>query len=98
MTTETTIAGTILNQLGGSKFITMTGAKSFLNLGDGLQFRIPTSKGINSVRITLKHDLYQVSFHKIKGLEFDTVEAHFGVYVDNLRDLFTRVTGLVTSL
>lgn len=95
MTTETTIAGTILNQLGGRRFVAMTGAHSILNLGNGLQVKFKGSKRANTVRIELDaNDLYTVRFYKIKGLdcvEIDSVEL---VHAFDLQRLFTRVTGL----
>lgn len=95
MTTETTIAGTILNQLGGRRFVAMTGAHSILNLGNGLQVKFKGSKRANTVRIELDaNDLYTVTFYKIKGLdcvEIDSVEL---VHAFDLQRLFTRVTGL----
>ena len=35
-----TIAQTILTQLGGNRFLAMTGAKDLVNTGKGLQFAI----------------------------------------------------------
>lgn len=45
------IAKTILSQLGGNRFITMTSAKHFVGLTEpGLQFDLPTDTGaINKV-------------------------------------------------
>lgn len=37
---STTIAQTILTQLGGNRFLAMTGAKQLVDLGNGLQFAI----------------------------------------------------------
>ncbi|EIP9270516.1 hypothetical protein LT886_002400, partial [Salmonella enterica] len=51
------IAVEILNQLGGNKFIAMTGAKNFVWLEKGgLIFKLPSNfarNGINLVRIKL---------------------------------------------
>ena len=66
------IAKTILQQLGGNKFIAMTGASKFQAHGGGpgerpaLAFRIPTRKGINAVKVTLTPgDVYTVEFLKV---------------------------------
>ncbi|PSV31576.1 hypothetical protein C9J44_19790 [Photobacterium sp. GB-27] len=68
------IAKTILSQLGGNRFITMTGAKHFVGLTEpGLQFDLPTDTGaINKVtrlRVILdSSDTYTViSFRKKRG-------------------------------
>ena len=38
---STTIAQTILAQLGGNRFLAMTGARLLCDLGDGLAFNLP---------------------------------------------------------
>ena len=62
--TDMTIAKTILQQLGGNKFVVMTGAKSLCGGENYLSFRIPgtmTRDRINYVKITLNSmDLYDV--------------------------------------
>ena len=68
MTNNQEIATTILNQLGGGQFRLMTGAKSFLAIERGLQFRLPSNfakSGINCIRVTLNvSDLYDMEFGK----------------------------------
>lgn len=94
------IAQTILQQLGGNRFITMTGAKSFVNGHSYLQFRIPrnASKG-NVVVIALnKNDLYDVSFKRIRNYQVETMLERNDVSVEQLREMFENVTGLKTSL
>lgn len=99
MTTETTIAGTILNQLGGRQFIQMTGAHGILNLGNGLQVKFKGSRDANCVRVVLDaDDTYTVTFYKGAGLNIKQVAEFDGVYDSNLRPLFERKTGLSTSL
>jgi hypothetical protein len=93
------VSSIILSQLGGNRFLAMTGAKSLVAGESMLQFSIPKSKGINKVRISLnEHDLYNVSFYNIKGIDCDVVEAHFGIDCEGLVSLFERSTGLYTSL
>ena len=98
----TTVATTILEQLGGGKFRAMTGAKDFTTDGQNLGFRLPArfaAKGITHVRITLTPaDLYRVEFFKIRGVNVTTVSDFDGIYAETLRELFTRETGLDTSL
>ena len=101
------IAQTILAQLGGNRFIAMTGASSFSswhaidNIRGGLTFRIPRNNSIRatSVRIYLMDsDTYRVQFCTMKDYEFIIIATREDVYADNLRTIFEEVTGLYTSL
>lgn len=91
------VATTILNQLGGNRFIAMTGSKKFVSIENGLQFRIPGK--VNSCRIVLDDsDTYTVEFFKIRGVNVKSVYELSGVYADMLQSIFTSQTGLDTSL
>ena len=96
------VANTILQQLGGGRFIAMTGAKNFVGSDDSLQFALPGgtfSNGINRVRVTLTPaDDYRVTAMRVRGTKFAVVDSSEGIYCDNLRDVFERMTGLRTSL
>jgi hypothetical protein len=96
------VAQTILAQLGGSHFISMTGARHFVADGDTLRFQVPSNLAedvVNCVSITLNgNDLYDVRFGRVLGITFDLVAEHSDVYCDNLREIFTSETGLDTSL
>ncbi len=96
------IAGTILNQLGGNKFVAMTGAYHMSAMTEGgLTLKFRGSRKANAVSIVLTPmDLYEVKFMKInfKSYEIDNVHLAVGVYGDQLASLFTRVTGLDTHL
>jgi len=105
------IARTILMQLGGKRFIAMTGASSFssgmFEAGPGLSFRLPTKSTkdrIMGVRIVLTPaDLYTVEFLRLgkdaEGLTaVEVVSKSEGVYCDMLADVFEEATGLYTSL
>jgi hypothetical protein len=96
------VAQTILSQLGGNKFSVMTGAKNFVSDGPALQFKLPTNfaaKKINFVRITLDpSDTYTMKFFNFRGLNLKEVESVSGVYNDQLKSIFTGVTGLDCSL
>lgn len=95
------IAQTILQQLGGSRFRLMTGAKNFIfgETGD-LSFQLPRSVSKwNGVRIELTPmDVYRVTFSKWTKLTVTETDVHESVYAEDLRGLFERVTGLATSL
>ena len=99
---DMTIAQTILNQLGGRRFIAMTGAKTFTASQNSLQFALPSyfaKNGINRVRVTLQpSDTYRVQFFKIRAVKVDTISEFDGIYADTLPKLFTEQTGLQTSL
>lgn len=93
------VAKTILQQLGGNKFIAMTGARNFLGSENSLSFRFPGHGKANYCRITLTPmDTYKVEFIRIRGRDITTVSEHNDVYCDALQELFTRVTGLDTHL
>ena len=95
-------ANTLLQQLGGGKFIAMTGAKNLMvdQKEKSLHMRIgKNSKGINHVKITLMpDDTYKMDFGRIRKLDYKVVRSVTGVYAEALRDVFTEVTGLYTSL
>jgi len=99
------IAQTILAQLGGRRFIAMTGAGNFIGGDNYLMFSLPTGfakEGINRIRITLDWtDTYIFEALKVfPGPEqkFDTIEKLDFVYADDLQEIFTRVTGLDTHI
>lgn len=94
------IAKTILNQLGAGRFVAMTGAKNFVAIENGLSFNIPSSKGINRVKIVLDvaQDLYNVEFAYYRALKYTVKKTHEGVYCDMLEKIFEQETGLYTRL
>jgi len=95
------IAKTILEQLGGNKFVAMTGAKNFVDCGDALSMRIGRNKtSSNYLKITLNSmDTYDMKFSRVspKGGERSVIEYN-GVFNDMLDDMFTAHTGMHTSL
>lgn len=96
------VAQTILAQLGGRRFVLMTGAKNLLGAASSLSFRLPAnfaSDGINYVRVTLNGlDTYDVEFLRLHGVKSAVKAYEAGIYAEDLRRVFTRVTGLDTSL
>ena len=94
------IAKTILQQLGGNKFIAMTGAKNLGFTNNGLQMKIGrNSKGITHVIISLKStDTYDVEFIKMRGVNRKVVKKLKGVYADQLGTMFKNYTGMNVSL
>lgn len=102
-TPDLTVAQTILAQLG-SHFRLVTGAKDFVGSANALTFRLPgaggfTKFGINKVQIRLNvFDTYDIDFYRVRKHVSTHIAYKEGVYADRLRDVFTDVTGLRTSL
>ena len=107
-----TIANTILEQLGGNKFIAMTGAKNFVSDGNTLRMTLPKNRSkANRLYITLDaSDTYTMHFFKYTAGRLnkkafawspdkkEDIENISGVYADMLQDIFTSVTGMYTHL
>lgn len=100
------VANTILAQLGGNRFLAMTGAYSLTGSADALSMRIPQKRGgVFGVRVTLDaDDTYTLVALKSAGSitkgDFHTVESYkeSGLYHDMLQAAFTEATGLAVSL
>lgn len=98
------IADDIFRQLGGNRFVMMTGAKNIAGGRNHLQFKLPKAKdSINFVKITLNGwDTYDIEFGRtrmIKGeYTYKVVHSVEGIYNDQLQEIFTRYTGLYTKL
>lgn len=101
---DMTVAKTILGQLGGSRFVVMTGSRNFVGGKNYLQFRIGKNKtSCNTVTITLNSlDLYDVRFSrtaKSRGhLSNKTQKEYENIYAECLPSVFTEYTGLYTFL
>lgn len=101
----------ILEQLGGQKFIAMTGCKNFVGDKNMLRMTIPKNMSkANRLEITLVDDLYNMRFYKYSAprlnkktfqyVDEKVVEVAFfeGIFFDSLCDIFTQVTGMYTRL
>lgn len=100
---DLTIAKTILNQLGGQRFILMTGSKDFVGGNDYLQFKVGRNlNGISHVKIIYNYgkDLYTAIFMKWNGrkMEFKEVAKFEELYCEDLTERFVEQTGLLTRL
>lgn len=98
-----TVAKTILAQLGGNRFVAMTGASSFAYSENALTFRVGSnSKKIKAVRIELNgRDLYDMTFFKMGRFPNPgaiVVAEHADIFCEDLRDIFEAETDLLTSL
>jgi len=95
------IASTTLNQLGGNRFIAMTGAKGLsFGLDGTLRFKVGRNAlNVNHVQVSLNgKDLYDMKFIAIRGAKITTKKEYSDVYGDQLQNLFTEATGMYTSL
>ncbi len=114
MTDHMQVAKTILEQLGGQRFVAMTGAKNLVaghdnsNLGS-LTMKLPpcgfkrkiNGKAITHVKITLDFsDTYTVETLNVsaRSATGTTLEATSDVYCDTLQDQFLAMTGLLTRM
>jgi hypothetical protein len=90
-----TVAGSILEQLGGHRFQTMTGARDFIYGDRRLSFRLPSAKdGISQVTIAQDgSNTYTVTFARLRGLSSEIRK----VSIDTLRQVFYEATGLQCS-
>jgi hypothetical protein len=106
------VATTILDQLGGRKFIDMTGSKNFLADRDRLLMTLAKNRSkANRLEIRLNGlDLYDMRFFQYISFKFNVsnrstreekiedIKTYKNVYCHQLQELFTSVTGMYTSL
>ena len=93
------IASTILQQLGGANRLhAMTGAYNFVNVGNGLSFKIKNQKA-NYIKITLTSmDLYDVEVGRIRGNTYKVVAEGKGMYAEELKRFIEKSTGMYLTL
>ena len=99
-----TVAQTILSQIGGNRFIAMTGAHSFVSTDDSLTFQFPRKTPrfqIKYVKIILKgDDTYTIKFfqYNAKKFELNEILEVSGALFTDLKPIIERETGLALSL
>tara|TARA_B100001173_G_C15805950_1_gene469778 strand:+ start:11 stop:340 length:330 start_codon:yes stop_codon:yes gene_type:complete len=93
-------AAIILKQIGGNRFIAMTGAKGFTFSDKYMSFKIGrNSKGINFVRIGHNAmDTYDMEFGFVSVRGIKVKKKVKGVYADMLGTMFKKYTGMNVSL
>ena len=98
--TNKAVAIEILRQLGGNKFIAMTGAKNFTCTDNTFTCQIPMKKDrISHIKITLNTlDTYDIEFISIWGSKYTLISSFEGAYNDMLQDIVSDRTGLALSL
>lgn len=100
-------AKTILTQLGGGRFVAMTGAKNFVCAGQKVCFKIGRNcKNVNYVTVEYNAgiDLYTMKFeavrlsHKTWEVSRKVIAEFDRVYFDQMKEIFTSSTGMATRL
>jgi hypothetical protein len=94
------VAQTILTQLGGNKFLAMTGASNLLGSDKGLSFKVGRNAAkVTHVRVTLTPaDEYIVEFINIRGVNVKPLGTVEHVHGDSLATVFESRTGMRVSL
>jgi len=96
------IAVTILRQIGGKRFVAMTGSHDFINLGNGLRMSLSRNK-TSANRLEIIYDagadlynvrFYRQSFSQTFEVKIKDIKTYAGVYCDMLEDIFSDVTGM----
>jgi hypothetical protein len=106
------VVDTIFEQLGGNKFLAMTGSKNLIMDGNNLHMTLV--KNISKAKhltITLtEKDTYNLRFFNITGGKLNLKTYEFSeikqvdvqliedIQVDQLQEIFTEVTGMDTHL
>jgi hypothetical protein len=88
----------ILKQLGGiNRLVAMTGAYNFVDLGNGVSFKIKNQKA-NYIKITLNSmDLYDLEVGRIRADTYKVVATYDSIYFDQLKPLIEKATGMYLS-
>lgn len=96
---DTTVATTILQQIGGmGKLKMMTGAYNFIAYPNGVSFKMKNPSA-NYVKITLNgKDLYDLEVGRIRGNKYTIVKEVNDLYWDDLKPQIESATGLYLSL
>lgn len=100
MGTNVEAANEILRQLGGNRFIAMTGVKNLAAIDNGISFKIMRNNNkITHVKIELNFmDTYDITFYNIVGINIKKEYTVCDIYFDQLQNVFTIHTGLDTRL
>lgn len=102
-----TVAQQTLHNLGGAKFLEMTGARHLVQNGNELSMALPakmTTDRVNYCKVTLNtDDTYTVFVGRVRGtakggVAWGCTDERTGVCSAELQETFTRLTGLFTSI
>jgi len=90
-------AKNILDQLGSGRLVSMLGAYNFVDIGDGISFRIKNPSA-NYIKIVLNPlDLYDVEVGRIRGGMYKVVSTTENIYADQLKPFIEKATGMRLS-
>ena len=95
------IAKTILEQMGGRKFMAMCGVRNPIAGKNHLSLRFKGFRKANTMKITLNGmDLYDMEFFQFRpaSMTCPKITEFKGLYAEDLQKTFTRFTGLYTRL
>jgi len=94
------VAKTILSQLGGNRFLAMTGAHSLTVSANALEIKLPKNPAkVYGLKIELAaDDTYSMLIGTQKPHFVFTWEKIEGIYCDNLVSIFEEKTGLAARL
>ena len=98
---EQLVAKTILQQLGGNRFIAMTGAKNLASTENSLTFKISSRNKSKAtpIKIILNcMDTYDMEFIECKKYEVKLLKKLGSIYAEDLQRVFTLETGLNIKL
>ena len=95
-----TIANTILEQLGGGRFLAMTGVKHLVTLRNGILMTLPHGAKVTGLSIILEgDDTYTLQGYRGRGdKNHPCGEPVSGIHCDDLQCIFTEMTGFYTHL
>jgi hypothetical protein len=99
------IINTMVSQLGGNRFMVMTGSKpqykETKTNNPLIAFKLVRNQSkANYLKVSYisAMDLYKMEFVKATTSKLETVKVYENIYGDQLHELFTETTGLYTSL
>ena len=99
MTTQQSIATSIINQLGGiNRLYAMVGIKDVMEVKGGVCFKIK-SPIANYIKIELnENDLYNIEIGKIKGFNYEVRKSENDMPVSSLKSLIEKTCKVSLSL
>jgi len=97
------VVETILEQMGGNKFMVMTGARPVVHGPHMLTFKLPTNQSKANYLDVIHNpgkDLYTMTFRRVsnRGMDSKNLVEYDDVYADQLQPMFEKVTGMYTTM
>jgi hypothetical protein len=96
-----TVAQTILAQIGGGMFVTMTGSRNLLDGGNYLSMKLGSGTANKATHLTITldaDDTYEVKFQRVWGTKVTEKGLFKGVYADMLCEIISSETGFFLRL